>query len=95
MYKIDISSSINRILRTPLGSRVQRPNFGSLLYTLRDRPLDDEYKLKATKYTYEALKENEPRVKVEKVDFKIKPVSGVVSLNITLGNGEIVEVAND
>ena len=95
MYKISVTDSINRILKTPLGSRVQRPEFGSLLYTLRDRSFDDEYKLKATRYTYEAISKYEPRVKIEQVSFRVKPVSGVVILSITLANGEVIEVAND
>lgn len=95
MYKISIAESINRILKTPLGSRVQRPEFGSLLYTLRDRNFDDEYKLKATRYTYEAISRFEPRVKIEQVGFRVKPVSGVLILSITLANGEVIEVAND
>lgn len=95
MYQVNIADSINRILKTPLGSRVQRPEFGSLLYTLRDRNFDDEYKLKATRYTYEAISRYEPRVKIGKVSFKVKPVSGVVILSITLTNGEVIEVEND
>lgn len=95
MYQISIAKSINRILKTPLGSRTMRPLFGSLLYTLRDREFNDEYKLLAKKYTYEAISKFEPRVKVENVDFNIKPVSGVVILIITLTNGEVVEVEND
>jgi len=95
MYKVSIANSINRILKTPLGSRVMRPDFGSLLYTLRDREFNDEYRLLAKKYTYEAISKYEPRVKVENVNFKIKTVSGVVTLVIVLTNGEIVEVQND
>jgi phage baseplate assembly protein W len=95
MYVISIKDSINRILKTPLTSRVQRPEFGSMLYTLRDREFNEEYKLLAKKYTYEAISKYEPRVKVENVDFKIKPVSGVVILVITLANGEVIEVKND
>ena len=72
-----------------------RPKFGSKLYELRDRKFNDDYRLKAIQYTYEAIKENEPRVSVEKVDFKTDPVSGVVILNITLTNGQKVEVRND
>jgi phage baseplate assembly protein W len=90
-----MKDSINRILKTPLGSRVMRPNFGSLLYTLRDREFNDEYRLLAKKYTYEAISNNEPRVKVENVDFKVEPVNGVVTLVIILTNGEIIEVEND
>ena len=95
MYQVSIKSSINRILKTPLISRVQRPEFGSMLYTLRDREFNEEYKLLAKKYTYEAISKYEPRVRVENVDFKIKPVSGVVVLVITLANGEAIEVEND
>jgi phage baseplate assembly protein W len=109
MYKVDIEESINRILKTPLGARVKRPEYGSLLYTLRDRAFDEEYKRLAEKYTYEAITKRykvfengkpkiiriEPRAKVENVDLKIKPVSGVAILVITLANGEVIEVKND
>lgn len=95
MYAVSINESINRILKTPLGSRTMRPEFGSKLYELRDRHFNDEYKLLAIRYAYEAIKKHEPRVKVEKVEFKLKPVSGIVILVITLANGEIVEVEND
>ncbi len=95
MYKVTIAQSINRILRTPLGSRTMRPEFGSRLYELRDREFNDEYKLKATKYTYEAISKWEPRVKVSRVNFKVDAVNGVVILSITLDSGEIVEVKND
>lgn len=95
MYKVSIADSINRILKTPLATRVMRPEFGSRLYELRDREFNDEYKLNATRFTYEAISKWEPRVKVEKVNFRIKPVSGIVNLSITLTNGEIIEVQND
>lgn len=95
MYQISIVESINRILKTPLGSRVKRPKFGSELYKLRDREFNDEYKLLATRYTYEAISKSEPRGKVESVECKVKLVSGVVILRITLANGEVIEVEND
>ncbi|MBD3842683.1 MAG: GPW/gp25 family protein [Campylobacterales bacterium] len=90
-----ITESVIRILKTPLGSRVMRPEYGSKLYELRDRKFDDDFRLKATRYTFEAIALNEPRVKVKKVDFKVKAVTGVVSIFITLTNGETVEVTND
>ena len=95
MYQVSIVESINRILKTPLGSRVMRPQFGSLLYTLRDREFNDEYRLLAKKYTYEAISKFEPRVKVDNVDFTVDPVSGIVGLQILLTNGEVIEVEND
>ena len=90
-----IAESIIRILKTPLGSRVMRPNYGSKLYELRDRKFDEKFKTLATKYIFEAIKINEPRVQVESVDFKIEPINGKVSFLIYLTNQEEVEVMND
>ncbi len=95
MYEVSIEKSINRILKTPLGSRVMRPEFGSELYLLRDRNFDDTFKALATKYIFEAINKNEPRVKVHSVDFNIDAVYGKVSFLIFLSNGEEVEVKND
>lgn len=95
MYEVSIAESLNRILRTPLGARVMRPEFGSELYKLRDREFNDEYRLLAAKYTYEAISKYEPRVRVKKVECKIEPISGVVVLSITLDNGKVIEVQND
>ena len=95
MFLITIANSINRILRTPLGSRTMRPLFGSRLYELRDRKFGNEYKLLATRYVFEAIGRNEPRVRVERVGFNVDPVSGVVALAVHLDNGEVIEVQND
>ena len=86
--------SINRILKTPLGSRVMRPLYGSKLYELRDRQFDERFKTLATKYIFEAIKVNEPRVQVEEVNFKLEPISGKVVFLIYLTNQEEVEVSN-
>ena len=90
-----IAESIIRILKTPLGSRVMRPNYGSKLYELRDRKFDERFKTLATKYIFEAIKINEPRVQVESVDFKIEPINGKVSFLIYLTNQEEIEVISD
>lgn len=95
IYAVDIKNSINRILKTPLGSRVMRPEFGSSLYLLRDRKFDDTFKVLATKYIFEAINKHEPRVKVQSVDFSLDVVNGKVSFLIYLSNGEEVEVKNE
>lgn len=95
MYVISIKKSINRILQTPLGTRAMRPEFGSKLYELRDRKFDDLFKALATKYIFEAIKNNEPRVSVDSVDFKIDSRTGKVSFLIYLNNGDKVELKND
>ncbi|EAI5420444.1 baseplate assembly protein, partial [Campylobacter coli] len=51
---VSIEESIKDILTTPLGSRVMRPEYGSLLYTLIDRKIDDDFRVKLTRYTAEA-----------------------------------------
>lgn len=92
MYQISIPKSIQRILKTPLGSRVMNPLFGSRLHELKDREFNDEFKLKATQYTYEAITKWEKRVKVSKVDFTVTPITGVVTLKIAFTNGGFVGV---
>lgn len=66
-YLISIEESIKDILTTPLNSRVMRPEYGSLLYTLIDRKIDDSFKIKLTKYTAEAISKWEKRVKLKGV----------------------------
>lgn len=95
MYLISIPDSIERILKTRLGSRAMRPMYGSRLYLLRDRKFNDQWKLLATRYVYEALSRNEPRVAIERVTFELHPVTGVITIKVHLNNGEIVEVNND
>ncbi len=67
MYLTDIEKSIERILSTPLGSRVMQPTFGSELYLLIDRRVDDMWKLLFAKYVFEAIETWEKRVKVQSV----------------------------
>jgi len=93
-YAISVQESILRILKTKRGERVMRPDFGSDLYLLRDRTYNDEWKLDATRYTYEAITKYEPRVEVESVEFEVRAMTGRVALKIYLTNGESVEVEN-
>lgn len=67
MYLTDIEKSIERILSTPLGSRVMEPTFGSELYLLIDRRVDDMWKLLFIKYVFEAIETWEKRIKVQSV----------------------------
>ena len=65
MYLTDIEKSIERILSTPLGSRVMQPTFGSELYLLIDRRVDDMWKLLFAKYVFEAIEIEKAGLKVE------------------------------
>lgn len=95
MYLIPLPKRIRRLLKTPLGSRVMRPEYGSELYKLRDRPLNEEFKVLATKYIFEAIKKNEPSAIITKIDFKADGVTGVVGFKIYLKDGEKIKVEND
>jgi len=89
LKKIETEEAIKRVLTTPLGSRVMRPEFGSLLYTLVDRNFDNEFMLDAISYTYEAIEKNLENVKVKKVD----PDKNTINILCEDENGELeVEV---
>ncbi|MDE5602479.1 MAG: GPW/gp25 family protein [Helicobacter sp.] len=66
-YQASLEESLKRILETPLGSRVMLPEFGSKLYLLTDRKLDESFKLDFYRYVAEALEKWEPRIKLERV----------------------------
>ncbi len=70
-YQVSVVNSIARILSTRLGERVMRPEFGSNLYQLRDRTFNSEWRILATRWIFEAIKRNEPRVKFKQLHFNI------------------------
>ncbi|WCN11288.1 GPW/gp25 family protein [Marinomonas mediterranea] len=75
-YAVSINESIQRILTTRLGERVMRPTFGSELYKLRDRDMDSEWRLLATRYIYEAVSKWEPRVRFKRLQFNADAKNG-------------------
>ena len=75
--RINTEESIKRILETPLGSRVMRPEYGSRLFELIDKSVDEEWILNAISYTYEAIENNEPNVKVKKVEVLTGDVTSI------------------
>ena len=85
-YLIDIENSIKDILLTPLGSRVMLPEYGSRIYELIDRKVDDEFRADLTCFVIEAVEKWEKRVKIDevrlmglkdhKLSFKVVLISG-------------------
>ena len=67
-YIIDVAEEIRRVLITKKGSIPMNPEYGSELYKLRDRTLNDETRLKAISYTFEAIDRWVNRVRCKKVD---------------------------
>lgn len=85
-YLASIEESIKDILLTPLGSRVMLPDYGSRLFELIDRKVDDEFRADLACYVIEAVEKWETRVKIDevklislkdhKLNFKIVLTSG-------------------
>ena len=77
-YEISINDSIRRILLTPIGTRVMLPEFGSRLWELIDKEIDDEWIILAIEYTYEAIEKWEERVEITRVMIEAKERAKIV-----------------
>lgn len=77
-----VEESIWIILRTDLGERVYRPNFGSRLAELAFAPLNSQTLLLLRLYVQEALEMWEPRIVLEEVRTDPDPVRGRVDISI-------------
>lgn len=69
-----LAQSIGDILTTPIGSRVERRDYGSMLFELIDQPLNGATRLLAYAATAFAIRRWEPRLRVQKVG--LAPVEG-------------------
>ena len=65
-----LQQSIQDILSTPLGSRVMRRNYGSLIPHLIDQPVNAATKLRLFAATAHALAKWEPRLSLQKTSFE-------------------------
>lgn len=65
-----IQQSIRDILTTPIGSRLMRRDYGSLLPELIDQPLNGATLLRAYSATVMALMKWEPRLKINQLYFE-------------------------
>jgi len=62
-----IRQSVRDILTTPIGSRVMRRSYGSLLPELIDQPMHGATRLRLYAATYMALLQWEPRIRITAV----------------------------
>lgn len=62
-----IQQSVRDILTTPIGSRVMRRDYGSLLPELIDQPLHGATALRAYSATVVAIMKWEPRIRVQQI----------------------------
>ncbi len=87
-----VKESIWIILRTGVGERVYRPNFGSRLSELAFSPLNNDTLLRIRLYVREALEVWEPRIIVEEVLTEPDPVRGKVNININYRLKDIPDI---
>lgn len=77
-----IRQSIRDILITPVGSRVMRRQYGSLLSALTDQPQNDALRLQIMAACYMAILKWEPRVRLTGITFETR-FTGEMVVDIT------------
>lgn len=85
-----LRQSIADILTTPLGTRLERRTYGSLLPELIDHPDNGVTRLRMMAATAGALMRWEPRLRVSRVQLASGPEAGQVTLELSgeyLGTG--------
>ena len=65
-----IRQSVRDILTTPLGSRVMRRRYGSLLSALIDQPQNPALRLQIMSACYMAILQWEPRIQLSAIDYE-------------------------
>ncbi|EAY0101132.1 baseplate assembly protein [Salmonella enterica] len=65
-----ISQSMRDILLTPVGSRVMRREYGSLLSVLIDMPQNPALRLQIMVACYSAIQKWEPRIRLTSISFE-------------------------
>lgn len=77
-----LAQSIGDILSTPLGSRVMRRDYGSLLFELVDKPINGAIRMLLQAATAIALRRWEPRLRLTRVTLAGDPASGRLIIRI-------------
>ncbi|AVH71541.1 GPW/gp25 family protein [Nostoc sp. 'Lobaria pulmonaria (5183) cyanobiont'] len=77
-----VKESIWLILRTDLGERVYRPDFGCRLSELAFAPMNNDTLLRIKIYVLEALRKWEPRIDVDEVRADPDTIAGRVNIVI-------------
>ena len=78
----DVRQAIQIILRTELGERVYRPDFGCRLSELTFAPMNTRTLFLIRLYVREALEVWEPRIELDEVRVDPDPVAGKVNITI-------------
>ncbi|MEO1003554.1 MAG: GPW/gp25 family protein [Cyanobacteria bacterium J06638_7] len=76
-----LRQSILDILLTPIGSRVHRRDYGSMLPRLVDRPMNPQFVSDLIEATATALARWEPRIRVERITI-VAGTAGQIKLGL-------------
>ncbi|WP_338804802.1 GPW/gp25 family protein [Xenorhabdus griffiniae] len=77
-----ICQSITDILMTPIGARVMRREYGSLLPNLIDQPQNPALRLKIMSACYMALLHWEPRIRLDTINY-LRSEQGELTVEIS------------
>ncbi|MCP2016848.1 GPW/gp25 family protein [Qipengyuania citrea] len=77
-----LAQSIGDILSTPLGSRVMRRDYGSLLFELIDKPVNGAARMLMHAATAIALRRWEPRLRLTRVSLQGDAAAGQLTIRI-------------
>ncbi|MDJ0726162.1 MAG: GPW/gp25 family protein [Prochloraceae cyanobacterium] len=80
--KEDVKEAIQIILRTQLGERMYRPDFGCRLFELTFAPLNTRTLFLIRLYVQEALEIWEPRIDLGEIELDPDPILGMVNITI-------------
>lgn len=82
-----IRQSVSDILTTPIGTRVKRRAYGSLLPELIDQPLSDALVLQIYAASVMAIAQFEPRISVQKITFSLDGSAALLSIDVIRVDG--------
>jgi len=89
-----LAQSIADILSTPLGTRIQRRDYGSLLFDLIDQPLNAATRALVHAATALAITRWEPRLRLRKVKMGGEPAQGHLLITIEGDRTDLPAVNN-
>lgn len=77
-----LAQSVADILTTPIGTRVKRREYGSMLFDLIDQPMNPATRLLLCGATAMALARWEPRIALRRVTLSGAPADGQLTIGI-------------
>jgi len=77
-----LHQSVRDILNTPKGTRVMLREYGSNLFKLVDKPINESTRMEMIAEVFDALERWEPRIRVKKVSFNGRNSSGQLIFDI-------------